>query len=142
MMRRDEAREALKSTLFGLDEQLRPQDAAVVVADLAYLAPALGSLMGRVSDRLAAAERLPGLYSTANPDARAELQQARAQLLAAQQAVETLTQRLQAAHESLASLGHGDAASTPLAAVDDPVEDDHLANPHPGWRVDPGGPGR
>lgn len=115
----DAARELLKNTLFQLDDQLRPQDASTVVADLAYLAPALATLIARINTRLASAERLPGLYSTATDDARAELLRARAQLTAAHEAVQALTARLEAAHESLATLGHSDVSGEPLSVVSD-----------------------
>lgn len=115
----DEAREQLKAALFALNNQLRPQEASQIAADLAYLTPTLATLLDRINQRLADADRIPGLYSTANTDARAELDTARQQLVAAQRAVEVLTGHLEQAHQSLASLGHGDASDQPLTAVPD-----------------------
>lgn len=113
----DQARERVKAALLDLDQQLRPQEASQLVADLEYMLPAAGALITEVRSRLAASDRLPGLYSTRSSDARAELTAARDQLRAAAETVDALVDRLAAAHESLAALGHGPVGSAPLSAV-------------------------
>lgn len=127
----DQARELVKSTLFSLDDPLRPQDAADVVADLTRLAAAVGTLIDRTSQRLASADRLPGLYTTTpNADPRDELLRARAALTAAQHAAGTLAAGLDEAHNTLATIGHGDTTSSPLGVAGEHPEPTR----HPGWR--------
>ncbi len=117
----DQARELVKTTLFTLDDQLRPQDADQAVADLAYLTPALAALIDRINRNLNSADRLPGLYTTASGgDARDQLRTARGQLTAARHAADTLTATLDAAHNTLATIGHGSSGDQPLAAVEEP----------------------
>lgn len=117
----DQARELIKTTLFTLDAQLRPQDADQAVADLAYLTPAIAALLDRINRNLDGADRLPGLYTTAGGgDARDQLRTARSQLTAARHAADTLTAALDAAHNTLATIGHGVGGDQPLAAVEDP----------------------
>ncbi len=116
----DQARELIKTTLFTLDDQLRPQDADQAIADLAYLTPALAALIDRINRNLDNADRLPGLYTTASGDARDQLRTARSQLTAARHAADTLTAALDAAHNTLATIGHGDSSDQPLSAVEEP----------------------
>lgn len=117
----DTARDQLRAALANADAH-RPQDAGTLTADLAYLVPVIATLTATISEHLAGAERLPGLYTTTGGNPRAELHQARAQLAAAQVAADTLAQRLDAAHNTLAALGHGPAGEHPLAAVEEPPE--------------------
>lgn len=117
----DQARELIKTTLFTLDAQLRPQDADQAVADLAYLTPAIAALLDRINRNLDSADRLPGLYTTASGgNARDQLRTARSQLTAARHAADTLTAALDQAHNTMATIGHGDGGDQPLAAVEDP----------------------
>lgn len=125
----DRARELVRTTLFGLDDPLRPQDAAAVTADLAYLTPALATLIERIGRNLDAAERLPGLYTTETGDARGQLRKARAHLETARHTADTLARQLDEAHQTLSTIGHGEASDTPLTAVIDPGHEDR---PTPG----------
>lgn len=126
----DHTHELVKATLFALDQQLRPQDAYELVGEVERLQLTIGTLLSRISDRLASADRLPGLYSTASSDPRAELRQARTQLTAAAATAEDLAQRLDDAHHILSALGHGDLSHEPLTAVDDAQPEPPR---HPGW---------
>ena len=114
-----QARDLVKAALFGLPEQMRPQDAAELVADVEYLVPALAALIDQINRRLGDAERLPGLYSTTSADARTVLNQSRGQLRTACDAIGSLSRRLEEAHQGLASLGHGDTGHHPLRLADE-----------------------
>lgn len=116
----DQARELLKTALFAVEPQIRPQDAAATIADLAYLTPTLDALIRRVREALADTSRIPGLYTTiAERDAASVVDESRAHLAAAAVHAEQLRVSLDAAHQLLSSLGHAETTSRPLAAVPD-----------------------
>ncbi len=126
----DRARALLRAALDDLasTDALRPQDAADLVADLTALVPVVQALTTRTRDRLAAADRIPGLYDDTGADPRATVAAARSHLTAATTAAAQLTAALDHAHNDLARLGHSDLTSDPLTAATDPQQP-----PHPGW---------